>query len=285
MKSKLYGSAVNTTPMGEPIPIVTNDPRLFGSMPNSFTLRTDFGPEQAEVREIYASIDLQSVTVRGVYPETDYVDWTKVIGRDGKILFDGPTSEMVEPEPEKPAILPEIMLSNGTYYNFETADVSGVTIEVIAHALSHIGRFTGHTKRFYSVAEHCVRASYIGDPRKGFAKARLMHDCFEALGNDIATPMKVNMGGRYVEFEKKGEAALFNKFGVYMDLPDIAADVKHADRTMLATEKRDLLPKEGRQWKMLELVTPLKKRISTAWWAGTSWYWKRRFLARYKELS
>lgn len=180
----------------------------------------------------------------------------------------------------KPVITPEIMLSNGRYYNFEDGDVSGVTIEVIAHALSHICRFTGHTSRFYSVAEHCVRASYIGPLDE--ALERLMHDASEHLVGDVATPLKINLGPGYAVYEERAEVALAAKFNYRYPYPP---SVKTADRIMLATEKRDLLPHETRQWKMLELVQPLKKRIPRFFLAGLSWYWKRRFIRRYKELA
>src|SRR4051812_13091677 len=40
-------------------------------------------------------------------------------------------------------------------------DPADIDIRAIAHALSQQCRWTGHTSRFYSVAEHCVLASRI----------------------------------------------------------------------------------------------------------------------------
>ena len=183
-------------------------------------------------------------------------------------------------EPIDDPVLPEIMLANGRYYNFFDPDPLVVDIETIAHALSHICRFTGHVSRFYSVAEHCVRASYIPkDPDDQYDA--LMHDAPEALVADIATPLKRQLGPRYAGIEKIAEDFIGAYWGVNMGTPV----VKHADRTMLATEKRDLMPFETRSWKMLELVEPLPGKIPSFFLAGLSWYWKRRFIRRYKELT
>jgi hypothetical protein len=182
------------------------------------------------------------------------------------------------PEETRTNVVPEILLNNGRYYHFLTPDPDAVDVETIAHALSHIGRFTGHTKRFYSVAEHCVRASYIGPANE--ALERLMHDAGEALTGDVATPLKMQLGG-YEPIESRAEELMAKKFGYQFPYPP---SVKTADRIMLATEKRDLLPQETREWKMLALVKPDAKRIPGWALAGFSPYWKYRFLKRYREL-
>lgn len=174
-------------------------------------------------------------------------------------------------------VKPEIMLSNGGYYHFLRPDPDVVDIPTIAHALAHICRFTGHVARFYSVAEHSVRASYISDEPLN----ALMHDAAEALVADIATPLKRLLGEAYSKPEMIAEKLIETKYGVNCSTPA----VKSADRQMLATEKRDLLPHETRQWKMLELVTPLHRRIPRFFLAGLSLYWKHRFIRRYKELT
>lgn len=174
-------------------------------------------------------------------------------------------------------VKPEIMLSNGKYYHFLRPDPDVVDIPTIAHALAHICRFTGHVSRFYSVAEHSVRASYISDEPLN----ALMHDAAEALVADIATPLKRLLGEAYSKPEEIAEQLIETKYGVNCSTPA----VKSADRQMLATEKRDLLPHETRQWKMLELVTPLHRHIPRFFLAGLSLYWKHRFIRRYKELT
>jgi hypothetical protein len=181
------------------------------------------------------------------------------------------------------SVEPEILLSNGGYYHFLDADAEHITIEVIAHALSNLCRFTGHTKRFYSVAEHSVRASYIGPDDE--ALERLMHDAAEALTGDVATPLKHQLLD-YEPIETRAEHLLAEKFGYRYPYPP---SVKIADRIMLATEKRDLMAADGRDWKMLEMVEPLDEVIpSDIHREGCYWqpyYWERMFLGRYREVS
>ena len=73
--------------------------------------------------------------------------------------------------------------------NLSAIKIDDINIYDIAHALSQICRFTGHTKKFYSVAEHSVRVSYLalGQANKRYG---LMHDAAEAYINDLSTSLK-----------------------------------------------------------------------------------------------
>lgn len=68
-----------------------------------------------------------------------------------------------------------------------------ICLEDIAHALSNQCRFSGHTKRFYSVAEHAWLCSYYAPVH--LAAEALMHDAAEAYLIDIPRPLKM-----YVQF-------------------------------------------------------------------------------------
>src|SRR5690348_18006267 len=63
-----------------------------------------------------------------------------------------------------------------------------IDIQDIAHALSCQCRFTGHSRKFYSVAEHCVRVSLLVSP--DLQLAALLHDASEAYLSDVARPIK-----------------------------------------------------------------------------------------------
>src|SRR5271170_7300011 len=63
-----------------------------------------------------------------------------------------------------------------------------IYIKDIAHALAMQCRFTGHVRKFYSIAEHCVLGSHIV-PKK-LALQFLLHDASEAYIADINRPLK-----------------------------------------------------------------------------------------------
>lgn len=126
-----------------------------------------------------------------------------------------------------------------------------IRIEDVAHALSNLARFTGHTREFYSVAQHCrgVSAWVEAEARRlGFSKEQaralalegLLHDGSEAYLNDISTPVKrqPELAG-YRAAEERVRLAFVERFG----LPrEESALVKKGDRILLVTEARDLLP-------------------------------------------
>lgn len=82
--------------------------------------------------------------------------------------------------------MPEIPLSNGKYYDLANPSADVLDIEMIAGSLSKQCRFTGQTSRPYSVAEHCVRGSFIIEP--ALALDFLLHDAAESVVIDVPTP-------------------------------------------------------------------------------------------------
>lgn len=111
-----------------------------------------------------------------------------------------------------------------------------IDIVDIAHSLSLSCRFKGHTKCFYSVAEHSVRvAEIVPDSVKPLA---LLHDAAEAYIPDIPSPMKEHFGLKVVE--EKILECIYKKYKICYTTQDLQI-VKHADNTLLATEARDLM--------------------------------------------
>lgn len=176
-----------------------------------------------------------------------------------------------------------ILLANGRYYDFVEPAGDALNVQVIAHALSNICRYTGHTSRFYSVAEHSVRASVICPPE--FALEVLMHDAAEAVVSDMSTPFKRLVGESYCKHERAAENLIATRWGLrhLWDEPYKAA-VRKADLTMLATEKRDLLPPDDRVWPVLNGIEPLETHIPPEPEAGMPWLWKERFIERFVEI-
>lgn len=120
-----------------------------------------------------------------------------------------------------------------------------ITIEDIAHALSHQCRFGGHTREFYSVAQHSVlvaRNVPVQDALWG-----LLHDASEAYLVDLPTPIKrgSSLGDEYRKIECDLMKIICNKFGLPNEMPE---SVDRADKIVLVTEVRDLMEAPPLPW-------------------------------------
>lgn len=127
--------------------------------------------------------------------------------------------------------------------------MASLHLDDIAHALSNLCRFTGHTSRFYSVAEHCVHVSRLVPPEDRVAA--LLHDAAEAYLNDIATPVKSRpeMAPYRAAEDRLLEMVLLNWVG-RDTLPE---SVKRADEAMLHLEAAWLM---RAPWAVPELAAP-----------------------------
>ena len=134
-------------------------------------------------------------------------------------------------------------------------DMESLCIEDIAHALSHQCRFAGHTRKFYSVAEHSVRATYLMPV--GLELWGLLHDASEAYLVDVPRPLKHSPGmAFYREAEQRLQSMLYAKWGLTGAAPHELAEV---DDQLLLTEQRDLLGPQVALW--MVKAQPLDNRI------------------------
>lgn len=163
---------------------------------------------------------------------------------------------------------PIITTYSGRQFDILRPEESEFDIWDIAHALSQICRFTGHTHRFYSVAQHADLVSRIVPAE--FALAGLLHDAAEAFIGDVSSPLK-HLLPDYKAIEARVDAAIWTRFGLPATLPP---EVKAADLAALATEQRDLMGEKHLVCEPLpEKIIPLPAGLA-----------KKRFLARFFEL-
>lgn len=113
-------------------------------------------------------------------------------------------------------------------------DADAIDIVDIAHALANQCRFNGHSKKFYSVAEHSAIAATLCKSDRYLAKYMLLHDAAEAYLSDIPRPLKVLPEfGFYREAEGRLQAMIYEKFGL---APIEPSGVKDLDKQMLREE-------------------------------------------------
>lgn len=129
-----------------------------------------------------------------------------------------------------------------------------VCIYDIAHALSQCARWTGHTREFYSVAQHaCVVASLVAYTAPHLALAALHHDSAEAYLADICSPTKQFLWLRYENHagveqmesfssvEDRVEHAILKALSIETPDQDGRAAIKTADRAALRWEAENLM--------------------------------------------
>lgn len=120
--------------------------------------------------------------------------------------------------------------------------VGEVSFRDIGAALSMICRYGGHTRRFYSVAEHStLLARYFLERHEGGrARFALVHDMAEAYTGDIVRPLKKHWPtAQEIEHRVSSTiiAAVCRSPDMAWSLDDVIA-VEEADRRILINEMR-----------------------------------------------
>jgi len=202
-----------------------------------------------------------------------------------KVTFEeqAPMIQMPPPKAKKPvdddAMEPWIELITGGRFYFAKPQWD---IGAIAHSLSMQCRFTGHCRKFYSVAEHCILVSRImedqglGDPMEG-----LLHDATESVLADVARPAK-NLLKDYKSLEKALDLSMRKQFV----LPEQMSEGNHkADAIALMIEARELMPNKGENFTGMsdEVILAAKKAtyMIAAWTPENA---RERFMTRMHDI-
>lgn len=134
-----------------------------------------------------------------------------------------------------------IQTRSGIAFPLLAPKVEHIDPDDIAHALSHLCRYGGHTRTFYSVAQHSVLvARWLSDTGFGRETALhgLLHDAAEAYCQDVVRPLKKLLGLAYLDIERAISATIREAFGLDNDVPRI---VESADERILADEREALM--------------------------------------------
>jgi 5'-nucleotidase len=179
-----------------------------------------------------------------------------------------------------PAAGPYLQTISGRRVNPFDPDPGQLDEGDIARALGNLCRFGGHSRVFYSVAQHCVIVSRVVEERGGDVEdafAALMHDAGEAYLGDMPHPLKHRsaLGAAFRDAESRLEETIRDRFGIKANVPEIKA----VDRALLATERR-AFSAEVWHWPELEDVEPLELEL-TPWSPDQA---ADEFAKRYAEL-
>lgn len=178
--------------------------------------------------------------------------------------------------PSSKQLAPVVQVHSGAMFNLLEPMLSEINIEDIAHSLSNLCRFNGHTTSFYSVAQHSVMVSYLAPANQ--ALAALMHDASEAYLGDVTKPLKMQLP-KYRKMEDNVLQTIFNVIGLPWPL---TKEIKLADQLALATEVKHLLKptQQPEYWQSIAHIQPLDYPIEPLSPSGA----KQQFLTRYFEL-
>lgn len=155
----------------------------------------------------------------------------------------------------------QILTVTGKRFDLFESDAEMIDPRDISHSLAHLCRFNGHTRDFYSVAQHsCIVADLVPDEHK---LAALLHYATEAYLGDMTRPLKQWIRA-YQDFEDLVWWRVCERFDIAPELPYC---VQHADMIALATERRDLMPTDPTIWDCLVGIEPMAETIRP--WTAT----------------
>jgi hypothetical protein len=191
-----------------------------------------------------------------------------------------------------------LVLSNGAEQNLAGPGAlqARYTLESVAHQLAQINRYTGATRRPYSVAEHSLLCADLAADAGHTPLVQLcclMHDAHECITGDMASPVKWHLREAWADFENPHARTLRKHFRLSAAFVAHTRLIHHIDLMALATERRELLPYQpgvNAPWPVID--TPGQEvhaadgyHLRSMWREQRHWTeWRDAFLERYEQL-
>lgn len=188
-----------------------------------------------------------------------------------------------------------ITASGREHYVDPSYQVNTIDVRDIAHALSLINRFTGATRRPYSVAEHSLLVADFARRDGASAPvqlAALVHDAHEAYVGDVSSPLKQVLGGGFTYLDRLHADAVRRHFDVSSVFIGNRRALERWDLEALATEREQLTAYQvgvNDPWPILdtpgEEIRAADVDLMEFRRSATSWLeWKAAWLSRYGAL-
>lgn len=138
---------------------------------------------------------------------------------------------------------PYICTYSGKKFEYLNPKPKMIDLGDIAHSLSQICRFTGHTSKFWSVAQHSLLVYDLAP--KEYAIHALLHDAPEAYVGDVNTVLKHMIDEKSAMFfnviENDVKSCIYKHLGVPYPDAHIQSAIKYYDLMALYIEAKSFL--------------------------------------------
>lgn len=153
--------------------------------------------------------------------------------------------------------VPWMQTVSGRKIEYESGiNIDDEIVRDLCHAVGNICRFTGHSRAFFSVAQHSVFvASLLPEEYQLWG---LVHDLHEGIIGDVAAPLKILLP-EYNRIERKIQRQVYDYFELYDDNPP--SWLEWADKAALVTEAA-LFVGDTSKWQVQEKPMDV---IMSAW--------------------
>lgn len=154
---------------------------------------------------------------------------------------------------------PWILTHSGRRLSIQYPSVVEIDLRDVAHALSQINRYTGHTDRPWSVAQHSLLVGAImeqWDLLPILLLQGLLHDAPEYVLGDVASPLKQLLGSAYHTLEARWDRAIH--YALMPERTPYLKDprVKVADMRALDIERWAVFDRPSSAWPIPEGFKP-----------------------------